>query len=69
MRMTFPPLRDPTDAPNAIAAIAAAATKGEISTNEAMDLVALVNAFLAAYDATHLVHRVSELEQSEKEAA
>jgi hypothetical protein len=67
--MTLPPLRNPADAPKAVAAITAAATKGEISTNEAMDLVALVNAFLAAFEASDLARRVEELEQWKAEAA
>lgn len=69
LRLALPPLRSPADAPKALAAVATGVAKGDISTNEAMDVVALVNAFLAAFEASNLARRVKELEKWRAEAA
>ena len=70
VRLGLPTLQSATDAPAAMASIAAAVAVGDISPNEAAELSKLVEAFLKAIEASDFDRRLQVLEakQAKKNA-
>lgn len=70
-RVSFemPPLKTAKDAVKALAAIAAAASSGELAPAEARDLTGTVDAFVHALEARELERRLAELEAFDRDFA
>ena len=62
VRFVLPALHSAADAPNAMAAIAAAVSTGEISPAEAAELARLVEAYIEAIQASEFDRRLSAIE-------